>query len=124
MLEEKTSVLIVDDNKSLCRVLSYILNQIGYATTIASDGLEAIKMAAETPFDIILMDIRMPHMNGVEAFKEIKKLRPDAAVVMMTAYSVEELVQEALEEGAFGIVYKPLDTEKIVTLIETRVAHV
>jgi CheY-like chemotaxis protein len=46
MLEEKTRVLIVDDNKSLCRVLSYILNQKGYATTIASDGLEAIKMAA------------------------------------------------------------------------------
>ncbi len=123
-MEEKTSVLIVDDNKSLCRVLSYILNQKGYATTIASDGLEAIKLVEETSFDIILMDLRMPHMNGVEAFKEIKKLRPDAAVVMMTAYSVEELVQEALEEGAFGIVYKPLDTEKIVTLIETRVAHV
>ena len=123
-MEEKTRVLIVDDNKSLCRVLSYILNQKGYATTIASDGLEAIKLAEETSFDIILMDIRMPHMNGVEAFKEIKKLRPDAAVVMMTAYSVEELVQEALEEGALGIVYKPLDTEKIVTLIETRVAHV
>ncbi len=108
----------MDDNKSLCRVLSYILNQKGYATTIASDGLEAIKLAEETSFDIILMDIRMPHMNGVEAFKEIKKLRPDAAVVMMTAYSVEELVQEALEEGALAIIYKPLDIEKVISLIE------
>jgi len=60
----------------------------------------------------------MPLMDGVEAFKKIKRLRPKAAVVMMTAYSVEELVQEALEEGAFGIIYKPLDIDKVISLIE------
>ncbi len=123
-MSESGSVLIVDDNESLCKTLSFILNRKGYATTTAHDGPDAIKLAEETPFDLTLMDIRMPLMNGVEAFKKIRRLRPKAAVVMMTAYSVEELVQEALEEGAFGIIYKPLDTEKIVTLIETRVAHV
>jgi len=119
MLEKEKSILIVDDNESLCKTLSYILNQKGYATTTASDGPEAIKLAAETPFNFILMDIKMPLMNGVDAFKEIKKSRPDASVVMMTGYSVEELVQEALDEGAFGIVYKPLDIDKVVALIET-----
>jgi len=117
-MSEKGSVLIVDDNESLCTTLCFILNRKGYATATASDGPDAIKLTEETPFDLTLMDIRMPLMNGVDAFKEIKKFRPDAAVVMMTAYSVEELVQEALEEGAFSIIYKPLDIEKIVALIE------
>jgi len=117
-MSEKGSVLIVDDNESLCTTLCFILNRKGYATATASDGPDAIKLTEETPFDLTLMDIRMPLMNGVDAFKEIKKFRPDAAVVMMTAYSVEELVQDALEEGAFSIIYKPLDIDKVISLIE------
>ena len=117
-MNESGRVLIVDDNENLCMTLSFILNRKGYATTTVSDGSDAIKLAEETPFDLTLMDIRMPGMNGVEAFKKIKRLRPKVAVVMMTAYSVEELVQEALEEGAFGILYKPLDIDKVISLIE------
>ncbi len=117
-MSEKGSVLIVDDNESLCKTLSFILNRKGYATVIAHDGQDAVKQTEETAFDMTLMDIRMPHMDGVTAFKKIKRLRPGSAVVMMTAYSVEELVQEALDEGAFGIIYKPLDIEKVISLIE------
>ncbi len=117
-MSEKGSVLIVDDNESLCETLSFILNRKGYATTTAHDGPDAIKQTEETPFDLTLMDIRMPLMNGVDALKKIRRLRPKAAVVMMTGYSVEELVKEALEEGAFGIIYKPLDIDRIISLIE------
>lgn len=117
-MSEMGSVLIVDDNESMCKTLSFILNRRGYATTTAHDGPDAIRLTEETPFDLTLMDIRMPLMNGVEAFKKINGLRPGAAVVMMTAYSVEELVQEALKEGAFGIIYKPLDIDKVISLIE------
>ncbi len=117
-MSEKGRVLIVDDNENLCKTLSFILNRKGYATTTVHDGPDAIKQTEKTPFDLTLMDIRMPGMNGVEAFKKIKRLKPKAAVVMMTAYSVEELVQEALEEGAFGIIYKPLDIDKVISLIE------
>jgi len=117
-MSERGSVLIVDDNENLCKTLSFILNRKGYTTTTAHDGPDAIKQTEETPFDLTLMDIKMPLMNGVEAYKKIKRLRPKAAVVMMTAYSVEELVQEALEEGAFGIIYKPLDIDKVISLIE------
>ena len=117
-MSDKGSVLIVDDNESLCETLSFILNRKGYATATASDGSDAVKQTEETPFDVTLMDIRMPGMNGVEAFKKIKRLRPKAAVVMMTGYSVEELVKEALEEGAFGIIYKPMDIDRVISLIE------
>lgn len=117
-MEEKGSVLIVDDNISLCKTLSFVLRRKGYDATAVKDGLEAIKVVRERPFDMIFMDIKMPLIDGVETYRRIKKIRPEAAVLMMTAYSVEDLVQEALEEGAYGIVYKPLDIEKVVSLIE------
>ncbi len=63
------------------------------------------------------MDIKMPLMNGVEAFKSIKKIKPETIVMMMTAYVVEDLIQEALEEGAYGIIYKPFDIEKMVSYV-------
>jgi len=115
---EKASILIVDDNVSLCRSMSLVLERRGYAVTTATDGPDGIAIVEERPFDIIFMDVKMPLMDGVETYKRIKKMRPEAVVVMMTAYAVEDLVQEALQEGAYGIIYKPLDIEKVVALIE------
>lgn len=63
------------------------------------------------------MDIRMPGINGVEAFTEIKKIRPGTAVMMMTAYSVEDLISEALDKGAYGVLYKPFDVRKVLEFI-------
>lgn len=117
-MEKKASVLIVDDNASLCKTMTFALEHKGYAVTTAGNGAEAIERVKEKSFDIIFMDIKMPLMNGVETFKKLKGIRPGAAVVMMTAYSVEDLVQEALKEGAYGILYKPLDIEKVVAIID------
>jgi len=117
-MEKKASILMVDDNISLCKTISFVLSRKGYAVTIAKDGPEAIERVREMPFDMIFMDIKMPLMDGVETYKRIKKIKPQAVVAMMTAYAVEDLVQEALEEGAYGIIYKPLDIEKVVALIE------
>ena len=115
---EKASILIVDDNISLCKTISFVLGRKGYAVTTAQDGPEAIEKVKENPFDMIFMDIKMPLMDGVETYRRIKKIRPEAVVMMMTAYAVEELVQEALQEGAYGITYKPLDIERMVAVIE------
>jgi CheY-like chemotaxis protein len=115
---EKASILIVDDNISLCKTISFVLGRKGYAVTTAEDGPEAIEKVKENPFDMIFMDIKMPLMDGVETYRRIKKIRPEAVVMMMTAYAVEELVQEALQEGAYGITYKPLDIERMVAVIE------
>jgi len=110
--------LIVDDDISLCKTLSFILGRKGCVVTTAQDGPEAIERVKEKPFDMIFMDIRMPLMDGVETYRRIKKIRPEAVVMMMTAYAVEELVQKALQEGAYGITYKPLDIERMVAVIE------
>ena len=117
-MDERASVLIVDDNVSLCKTMSFLLRGRGYAVSTATDGPEAIERVKDRPFDAIFLDIKMPLMDGVETYRRIKKIRPEVVVVMMTAYAVEDLVQEALREGAYGILYKPLDIEKVVTIIE------
>ncbi len=115
---DKPRILIVDDNISLCKTMSFILGRKGYAVTAARDGPEAVARIKESPFDMIFMDIKMLPMDGVETYKSIKKIRPEAVVMMMTAYALEGLVQEALQEGAYGIIYKPLDIEKVIAIIE------
>ena len=117
-MAEKASILIVDDNVCLCKTMSFVLGRKGYAVTTARDGPEAIERVKENHFDMTFMDIKMPLMDGVETYRRIKQIRPEAVVMMMTAYAVEDLVQQALEEGAYGIVYKPLDIEKVVAVIE------
>lgn len=117
-MTNKGSILIVDDNLSQSRTMELILGRKGYSVTAARDGLEAIEKVSKNRFEIIFMDIKMPVMNGVETFKKIKEIRSDAAVVMMTAYAVEDLVREAILEGAFGVLYKPLNIEKAIGLVE------
>lgn len=115
----KTNILVVDDLKSIRLTLGGILEDEGHNVVLAENGYQAIELVKQAPFDLIFMDIRMPGINGVQTFREIKKINPGAAVIMMTAYSVEDLVREALEEGAYAVVYKPFDIEKIVSIIES-----
>ena len=117
-MENKASILIVDDNISLGKTLSFILRRNGYTVISAVDGPQAIEKTREMPFDMIFMDVKMPLMDGVETYRRIKEIRPEAVVTMMTAYAVNDLIKEALQEGAYGVIYKPLDMEKVVALIE------
>jgi len=114
----KTNILVVDDLRSIRLTLGGILEDKGHNVVTAENGYQAIEAVKKTHFDTIFMDIKMPGINGVQTFREVKKIDPKAAVVMMTAYSVEDLVREALEEGAYAIVYKPFDIDKIIALIE------
>jgi len=115
---EKTNILVVDDLRSIRLTLGGILEDKGHNVVTVEDGYQAIAAVKDSHFDVIFMDIKMPGINGVQTFREIKKVDPRAAVVMMTAYSVEDLVKEALEEGAYAVVYKPFEIEKIVALID------
>jgi DNA-binding NtrC family response regulator len=99
--------------------MSFILKRKGFNVDIAKDGIEAIDKVKEKSFNIIFIDIKLPFMDGVETYKRIKKIRPETVAIMMTAYSVEELIQEALVEGAYGVLYKPLDFDKVLSTIET-----
>jgi two-component system, NtrC family, response regulator HydG len=115
---EKTRVLVVDDDADLARTTALILKGKGFAVNVAADGLAAIRHAEQNPFDIALMDIKMPGMDGVETYKRIKMIQPDLAAIMMTGFSVENRIQEALREGALAVLTKPLDVDRLLELIE------
>jgi DNA-binding NtrC family response regulator len=116
-MKSKTNILIVDDHINQCNTMAFILERKGYSVTTAGDGVQAIALVEKNTFDIIFMDIKMPIMNGVQAYKRIKKISPGTKVIMMTAYAVEDLVQEALQVGAYGIIHKPLDIKKVLSII-------
>jgi DNA-binding NtrC family response regulator len=98
--------------------LGGILEDKGHNVVMVENGYQAIEAVKKTVFDVIFIDIKMPGINGVQTFREIKKIDPKAVVIMMTAYSVEDLLKEALEEGAYATIYKPFDVDKIITIIE------
>jgi len=114
----KTNILVVDDIRSMRVTLGGILEDKGHNVVMVENGYQAIEAVKKTLFDVIFIDIKMPGINGVQTFREIKKIDPKAVVIMMTAYSVEDLLKEALEEGAYATVYKPFDVDKIITIIE------
>jgi two-component system response regulator HydG len=119
MSESLQHIMLVDDNISMSKVMARILILKGFRVTVAGGGFEALEIAKkETDIDIVFMDVKMPDINGVETFKQLKKLIPNARVVMVTAYAVEGLIQEALREGAYGILYKPVDIDKTISVIK------
>ncbi len=112
------NIFIVDDNQDLAESLADILEAKGHSVDIAFDGESAVKKFQEKFFDLTFMDVRLPGMNGVESFLEIRKLHPQANVVMMTGYSVEQLLDQAMNNGALAILHKPIDIPYILSLLE------
>src|SRR3989339_1645905 len=117
-MSKDVNILIVDDQVNMLETFTDILRDKGYKVTTAEDGYTAIDKVKKQSFDVIFMDIKMPGINGVQTFREIKKINPKTAVIMMTAYSVEGLVKEAIEEGAYTVIYKPFEIERVVETIE------
>lgn len=110
-------VLIVDDEPNMRTTLADILQDEGYQVGTAATGEQAVEMCSKEHFNIVLMDVRMPGMGGVEAFRQIRRHHDNVRVIMMSAYSVDELRESALDEGAIAFLSKPLDIEKVVKLI-------
>ena len=121
MQAHETNVLVVDDDKGIRFTLEGIIDDEGYTVRGAEDGYRAIALAKEINFQWVFMDIRMPGLNGVETYLEIKKVSPESRVVMMTGFSVEELVKQALDEGVFAVLYKPLPVEQVLNLLKSGV---
>ena len=117
-MSERSKILVVDDNEDFCRNVNDILELKGYEVVSAYDGFKALELVEQGGFELVLMDIGMPVMDGVETFKKLKEITPDTPVIMITAYAVEDLIRDALREGAFGALKKPLDFDQVFELIE------
>ncbi len=110
-------VFIVDDDPDFAEGIALTLEIEGHEVDFARSGEEAVRKFRTRDFDVTLMDIRMPGMNGVESMLEIRKLKPDAKFIMMTAYSVENLLHRSMDEGAMGVLHKPVDSEALLSAL-------
>jgi two-component system, NtrC family, response regulator HydG len=114
----KRHVLIVDDDRDHAESLAEILEMRGHLVELAHTGEDAIARFHQADFDLVLMDVQLPGMNGVQTFFEFRKQRPGANVLMMTGYSVEQLVTQAVDGGALGVIHKPFSVGELIASVE------
>ena len=110
-------VLVVDDEPNMRVTLRDILQHEGYEVMVAATGEEAVRMCSEQVFSFVLLDLRMPGMDGVETFRQIRKLQSGIRVIMMSAYSIDAQKDEALNEGAIAFLSKPLALDQLMKLV-------
>ena len=116
MLKEK--ILVADDEQSMREFLDIMLRKEGYKVSLASNGEEVIKLTEKDIFDLILMDIRMPRLDGISTLKKVKTIQPDAIVIMITAYASADTAIKAMKEGAYDYITKPFKVEEIKLIIK------
>jgi two-component system response regulator HydG len=119
-MNDKKSLLIVDDDIAH-RTMLRILLDWQYEIFEAGDGSTAIEEAGKRHFDLILMDIRMPEVSGLEALDQIRSRRADVSIVMMTAYFSDEIADQTKDRGAFDCLGKPFDFEELKQTIESAI---
>ncbi|MGM9571309.1 MAG: response regulator [bacterium] len=111
-------LLIIDDEESLCKLLQSSLEAEGFDVDIAITAKDALKKVKKGDYDLVLLDLLIPEMNGVEIFKEINKFNEDLPVVMMTAYPDDGLVESAIREGIQFILRKPFDLAEVKRILK------
>ena len=112
------SVLIIDDDIKLCNVLSLVIKKAGYTTYTANDGRTGIEMLHKESPAVVVLDLRMPGMDGIEVLKQIKKISSETPVIIITAYSRVQSAVEAIKLGAYDYLSKPFDNDEIVFTVQ------
>jgi DNA-binding NtrC family response regulator len=116
-MKQQANILVVDDNKDLLNTFSLILKRKGFIVDTAEDGIQAVAKFSTHHFDVVLMDVIMPNMDGINAFHKMKECDPQAKVILVTAYCEADQLQRAIDEGAYGALYKPVDIGKLMELL-------
>ncbi len=119
----KTRILVVDDEAAIRESLKDWLMEDGYEVGLAVNGLEAVSIVEEQNWDIILLDLKMPEMDGIEAMEKIKAVSPDSEIIMMTAFATIDTAVKAIKMGAFDYLVKPFDPDEIELQIKKIVSH-
>ncbi|WP_321494098.1 response regulator [uncultured Desulfobacter sp.] len=113
MIKIPVKILIVDDEKDFAEMFALRLTGQGEKVSVANSGQEALDMLAKTAIDVVILDIRMPGMDGIETLKKIKAGHPLAEVILLTGHGSTETAVEGMKEGAFDYLMKPADFEDI-----------
>jgi CheY-like chemotaxis protein/anti-sigma regulatory factor (Ser/Thr protein kinase) len=112
------TILVVDDDKATRHVLRSVLANAGYSTSVAEDGLEALEMLRSTPFDLLLLDVWMPRMNGLDLLAEMRAIEPRPRVIVMTSDEAPETLLKIVRERAFRYVHKPVQAALLLETVQ------
>ena len=115
-------VLLVDDEVAFTASLGKVLSRRGFEVETASDGLTALARIVKESFDVIVLDVKMPGMDGIQVLAEIKRLALDLRVILLTGHLSITDEETGLQEGAFAYLIKPVPIQKLVSVIESAAA--
>ena len=119
-MEERIKILVVDDESDALELFKDLFMKKGYDVECVPGGVEAIELLDKISIDAVLLDIRMPVMDGIEALTKLKEKKPNISIVMLTAYGYDDkLINKALELGAAGYISKNLPLAQIVHTFQT-----
>jgi DNA-binding NtrC family response regulator len=118
MTSTTPSVLVVDDDADTCHNLSDILTDLGYHVDTAPDGPSALELVRRRPYDVALLDYRMPGMDGLTLYREIKRIRAGTVAIVVTAYAGAFSTEEFVKAGAWQVLAKPVDFSRLLSLVE------
>ncbi len=117
-MSKKNKILIVDDEQAMTEELKEILQNQGYDVLVASDGIQALENFRNHQFKLVLLDIKMPKMDGVETYRRMRKINSEVPIIIVTGSFAKKHAEQVLKEGAQGVVYKPFDVEKFLNKIK------
>jgi CheY-like chemotaxis protein len=116
-MSDGISILVVDDEVDTCRNLSDILSDLGYQVDTALDGFAALELARKKHYDIALLDLKMPGMDGLTLYRELRKIAASTVAIVVTAYASKAASEEALAAGAWQVLPKPVDLPRLLGLV-------
>ena len=119
----KPRILVVDDESAMRESLKDWLMEDDYEVGLAASGQEAIEMAGAHKWDVVLLDLKMPGMDGLETLKRLKEVHQEAEIIMMTAFATVDTAVQAMKEGAFDYLVKPFDPDEVELIIKRIVSH-
>ncbi len=119
-MKKQARIIIVDDDENIRTTMKTILEDEGYCVDLATNGNEAIEMTQETAYNIALLDIRLPDMEGVELLKRIKNIVPRTRKIMVTGFPSMQNAISALNKNADAYLVKPVDVEKLLNIVKTQ----
>ena len=112
-----SKILVVDDEPEFCRLFANVLTDMGYQVSTATEGREGLAKIRDNPPDILFLDIKMPHMDGLECLRRIRKIKRKFVVVMMTGHGDIQSAREAMRLGADEYISKPFDLDDLKRLV-------
>jgi len=116
-------ILVIDDEPQILSIVSRFLKRLGYEVEKTDNGTSALQLLGEAPFDLVLSDLKMPHMDGLVILQKVKELYPDTLFIMMTAFATIDSTISALREGVYDFLTKPLDLNQLTSTVQRALEH-